>query len=142
MCRDFDLDIKLEGAALPAINDYSRSIAAVDFESGMLSLYIEAVARDGKITGYIKPIATDINMVSVEEDRNPISILWQSVVSVFTEIFKNHEADQLATRIPLTGDLNNPETDTWSSIVGIFRNTFNAFIRDTDDTVEFSKSEG
>jgi hypothetical protein len=139
---DFDLDIKLEGAALPAINDYSRSIAAVDFESGMLSLYIEAVARDGKITGYIKPIATDINMVSVEEDRNPISILWQSVVSVFTEIFKNHEADQLATRIPLTGDLNNPETDTWSSIVGIFRNTFNAFIRDTDGTVEFSKSEG
>ena len=81
-------------------------------------------------------------MVSVEEDRNPISILWQSAVSVFTEIFKNHEKDQLATRIPLTGDLNNPETDTWSSIVGIFRNTFNAFIRDTDDTVEFSKSEG
>jgi hypothetical protein len=135
---DFDLDIKLENAALPSINAYSRSIAAVDFEKGSLSIYIEAAARDGKLRGYIKPIATDVSMVSLEKDGNPLSVLWQSVVSVFAEIFKNHGKDQLATRIPIEGDIDNPETDTWSAVVGIFRNTFNAFIKDTDDTVNYS----
>jgi hypothetical protein len=77
-------------------------------------------------------------MVSLEKDGNPLSVLWQSVVSVFAEIFKNHGKDQLATRIPIEGDIDNPETDTWSAVVGIFRNTFNAFIKDTDDTVNYS----
>lgn len=135
---DFDFDVKLEGAKLPSINNYARSIAAIDFESGNISIYIEAAAHEGKVTGYIKPIMTNVSIVSIERDKNPFSLLWQSIVSVFSEIFKNHSEDQIATRITLEGDFGNPETDTWSAIVNIFRNTFNAFIRDTDDTVDFS----
>jgi hypothetical protein len=137
---DFDFDVKLEGAALPAINNYARSIAAVDFEAGRIDIYIEAAARDGQVSGYVKPILTDVSMVSLERDGGPLSVLWQSIVSVFTEIFKNHPEDQFATRVELAGNINNPKTDTWSGIVNIFRNTFNAFIRDTDDTVDFSKT--
>lgn len=136
---DFDLDIKLENAALPAFNAYSRSIAAVDFESGAISIFIEVAARDGAVTGYIKPVATDVGMVDVETDGNPFSIAWQSLVSVFAEIFKNQKENQLATRILLEGNINNPQTDSWSALVGIFRNTFNAFIKDTDDIVDYTK---
>jgi hypothetical protein len=135
---DFDLDIKLENAQLPSINNYSRSIAAVDFESGAISIYIEVAAKDGNLTGYVKPIMTDVSIVDVEQDENPLNLLWESVVSIFSEIFKNHPEDQLATRIPLTGNINNPDTDAWSAIMGIFRNTFNAYIRDTDDDIDFS----
>ena len=137
---DFDYDIKLEGAKLIAMNDFARSRAGVDFESGDLSIYIEAAAKNGVVTGYIKPVARDVEMVSVEDDGDPVSIAWQSLVSVFAEIFKNHSEDQLATRIDIVGNLNNPETDTWSAIVGIFQNTFKAYIRDTDDYIDFSKT--
>jgi uncharacterized protein involved in outer membrane biogenesis len=139
---DFDLDIKLEGASLPAINNYARSLAGVDFESGDLSIYVEAAARKGQLTGYIKPIANNVSMVDIESDGDPLSLAWQSLVSVFAEIFKNQPEDQLATRIPLVGNMNNPETDSWTAFVGIFRNTFNAYIRDTDDLVEFSRTSG
>ncbi len=138
---DFDLDIKLEKANLPAINNLSRSVAGVDFESGSLSIYIEAAAKDGAVLGYIKPIASDVNMVSLEQDSNPFNLLWESVVSVFAEIFKNHGQDQIATRIELEGSFNNPETDSWSAFVGFLRNTIEAFKRDTDDLINFSQTQ-
>src|SRR5690606_24841408 len=137
---DFDLDIKLENANLTAMNKFARSRAGVDFEAGDLSLFIEAAAKDGAVTGYVKPVARNVEMVDIEEDGDIISVAWQSVVSVFAEIFKNHPEGQLATRIEIVGDLNDPDTDTWSAIVGIFRNTFNAFIRDTDDDIDFSNT--
>ncbi len=137
---DFDYDIKLEGAKLTAMNGLARSRAGVDFESGDLSIYIEAAAKNGIVTGYIKPVPRDIEMVSIDEDGDPISIAWQSLISVFGEVFKNHSEDQLATRIEIVGNLNNPDTDTWSAIVGIFRNTFKAYIRDTDGYIDFSKT--
>ena len=137
---DFDYDIKLEGAKLTSMNGFARSRAGVDFEGGNLSIYIEAAAKDGKITGYVKPVARDVEMVSIENDGDPISIVWQSIVSVFAEIFENQSEDQLATRIEIVGDLNNPDTDTWSAIVGIFKNTFNAYIRDTDNYIDFSNT--
>lgn len=134
---DFDFDVKLENAKLPSINNYARSIAAIDFEKGGISIYIEAAAHNGHVTGYIKPILTDVSIVSVKHDKNPFSLIWQSIVSVFAEIFKNHSYDQIATRIPLEGNFNDPETDTWSAVVGIFRNTFNAFKHETDNSVNF-----
>lgn len=135
---DFDLDIKLENAALPSINNYSRDIAAIDFESGVISLYVEAAAHNGKLTGYIKPILRDVRIVDLKQDKNPVHVLWETFVSAFAQIFKNHPKDQLALRVPFEGDLNNPQTDGWSAFLSIFKNTFNAFIRDTDKTVDFS----
>jgi hypothetical protein len=137
---DFDYDIKLEGARLTAMNDFARSRIGVDFEGGDLSLYSELAAKNGRITGYLKPVARNVEMVDLETDGDPISIIWQSLVSVFTEVFKNHPEDQLATRIPIEGNLNNPETSTWDAIIGIFKNTFNAYIRDTDNLINFSNT--
>lgn len=139
---DFDYDISLEGANLMAMNDFARSRAGVDFEAGVLDMYAEVAARDGVVTGYVKPVARGVEMVDITSDGDPLSIAWQSLVSLFAELFENQSEDQLATRIPITGNLNAPDTDTWSALVGIFRNTFEAYIRDTDDEVDFSHTGG
>lgn len=135
---DFDYDIKLEGAQLTAMNEFARSRAGVDFEAGSLDLYIEAAAKDGAVTGYVKPVARGVEMVDITQDGGPVSVVWQSLVSVFAEIFENQPEDQLATRIPIAGSLTDPNTDTWTALVGIFENTFDAYIRDTDNYIDFS----
>lgn len=135
---DFDYDIRLEGAALTAMNDFARSRAGVDFEAGDLSIYIELAAKDGALTGYVKPVARNVEMVDIEQDGDILSVVWQSVVSVFSELFENQTEDQLATRVGISGRIDEPNTDMWTTIVGIFRNTFNAYIRDTDKDVDFS----
>lgn len=134
---DFNFDIKLEHASLSAINAYSRSLAAIDFVSGDLNIYIEVAAKDGLLTGYIKPVAVDVDMVSIKQDNNPFNLVWESIFSVFTEIFKNRKENQVATQIPIEGNINDFETGTWAAIIGIFKNTFSAFTKDTDNTVDF-----
>lgn len=134
---DFDLNGKLEGASLAAFNDYAESFAAVAFQSGNASVYTELASADGHVTGYVKPI---IRGISVEyKDTDPFTALWRGLVGVFMELFKNHPHDQFAMRVPIEGNLNNPDTDGWGAFWSIFKNAFGkAFSRDTDGNISFN----
>ena len=120
---DLDIDGKLEHANLTYINDYTRDLAAIDFESGKLSVYSKIMTKKGKIQGYIKPIATDVHVISLK-NTNPVKLLWETAAGFVIEIFTNQRKDQFATQINLEGDLNHPKTDTWSIIYGVFHNAF------------------
>jgi hypothetical protein len=135
---DFDLTLSLREADLTAFNDYTRSFMALDFESGSIDVFMEMAASDGQVAGYIKPVATDIHVVNIRQDTNPLNYLWESVASSFIGVFKNHPEDQFALRVPLTGDLKNPDKDMWSAFFSIFSNAFGeAFTRNPDGTIEF-----
>ena len=122
---DMDIDAKLEKVNLPALNNYARAFAGIDFNSGNFDLYAEMKVTDGQVTGYVKPLLRNIDLINLEkEDHNPLSLLWESVVSVVLEIFSNQARDQVATQIELEGNINNPETDFWSTIGGILHNAF------------------
>ena len=136
---DFDLDMKLENAELPALNDYARAAAGVDFAQGKASVYSELAAADGHLTGYVKFLATGVSLGSPRRDHNVVQAVWQGVVAVFMEIFKNQPKDQFALRIPIDGDLKNPKEDAFSAFLSIFSNAFGkAFTRNTDGNVNFS----
>lgn len=139
---DFDMDMDFENISLPAINNYSRDRAAIDFVSGVLSVYAEVAAKDGRITGYVKPVVRNIEMVSSRQDNNPFNYIWESIASFFIEIFSNQPHDQFATRIEIEGTVDNPQTNIWSTIGGILSNAFvQAFSQSTDGTVDFSRTK-
>jgi hypothetical protein len=137
---DFDIDIKLENAALPAFNDYARAVAAVDFEKGRASVYCELAASNGEVDGYLKFLASDVSVGSRDSpDHNPLSAVWKMLVAAFMEIFKNHPRDQFALRIPVRGNIHHPGEDGWSAFFSIFENAFGrAFTRNVDGSVTFS----
>jgi hypothetical protein len=135
---DFDLALELKNASLTAFNDYARNFAAIDFESGTLGLFAELAAVNGRVTGYVKPVATDVSLVSIEQDGNPFNAIWESLASLFIEIFENQSEDQFAMRIPIEGDLNDPDKDMWSGFFSIFDNAFGgAFSKTEDGTINF-----
>ncbi len=120
---DFDLDGKLESISLPAMNNYARPFAGIDFEKGTLNIYTELAAKNGAISGYVKPLATDIHMIDPEPD-NAVKFIWEALVSGVMEIFSNQKKDQFATQIAIEGRLDSPETNFWVTLGGIFRNAF------------------
>lgn len=136
---DFDLGLKLENANLKAFNDYARSYAGLDFESGTLGVFSEMAAANGRLTGYVKPVATGVSVVSVKEQGNPFNLLWESLVSVVLELFENQSQDQFAMRIPVEGNLNSPEQEFWiDGFLSIFSNAFGrAFSKNEDGTINF-----
>lgn len=135
---DFDVDVKLENAQLPAFNDYTREAAAIDFDKGRASFYAELAAADGQLAGYVKFIADDVRMINLSTQDNIFNAMWESVAATFMAIFKNHAEDQFALRLPIEGRLENPEQGVWSAFMSVFRNAFGrAFPRDTDGNINF-----
>ncbi|HEY3488094.1 MAG TPA: DUF748 domain-containing protein, partial [Gammaproteobacteria bacterium] len=139
---DLDLDLKFENVHMPALNDFFKAYAGIDIEQGNFSLYSEIVVKDGALEGYIKPVAENVEVVDPEKDKG-LSLVWESIVGFVAELFKNKPKDQLATQIPLSGDLNNVETSAWMAIWNIFRNGFvQAFSKSTNDSIEFENQQG
>jgi Domain of Unknown Function (DUF748) len=137
---DLDMNLKFEGVDMPALNDFFVAYSKVDIEKGTFNLYSELAIDDSKITGYVKPLAQNIKVVNWEKDKkNPLNLIWQSIVGVVAEFFENQKEDQFATKVPLEGSLENIESGVWPSIWNVFRNGFvQAFERNTDNTVKFA----
>lgn len=138
---DLDMNLKFERINMPALNDIFRAYAGIDIERGNFNIYSEITVNDGSLKGYVKPVAQDVQILNWKKDKeNPLNMLWQSVVSLFVEVFKNQKEDQFATKVPFQGNLKNIKTRTWPTIWNIFRNAFvKAFEKNIDDTVEFDQ---
>lgn len=126
---DMDLNIKLEKVHLPALSNYSNAYAGVTIREGNLNVYSEVVVNNGRVSGYVKPIATNIALIDVNQTSNPIQLAWEVLVAAVVEVFTNQPRDQFATKIPLEGNLNNVETDTMAALGGIIRNAFFEAVR-------------
>lgn len=134
---DMDINMQLEHVKLRALSDYSNAYAAIDLRGGSLNLYYELTIRDGKVSGYAKPIATGVQIIDLRQTSNPIKLAWETLVAAVVEIFTNQPRDQFATKIPLEGNLNNIETDSWSAVAGIVRNAFiEAFKKGYEGNIE------
>ncbi len=135
---DMDLEAKLENADLTAFNDYADAYGAINIKRGRISVYSEFVIKNGHVTGYVKPIATDVSLIDLRKPTNPVKLAWESVVAIIVEIFTNHEKDQFATKVPLEGNLGNISTDTWSAVAGIIENAFvSAFKKGIDGSLKY-----
>ncbi|MEM6263113.1 MAG: DUF748 domain-containing protein [Bacteroidota bacterium] len=137
---DMDYELTFEEADLSAFNDLARAYAFVDVERGNLSIYNELAVQNGEIQGYVKPVITDLKMIKLSEDiQQPVQMLWEGVAGVLTEIFENQPQDQFATKAPLSGNLEEVETQVWPTIFGIVKNAFfKAVTRKVEGSVDFN----
>jgi hypothetical protein len=121
----FELDLQLERVRLPDLNPWLEVYAKVNADAGTFSLYSSSAAADRKFKGYVKPVLKDVQIVSVgREEANPLQKLWAGLVQVVASIFKNQPHDQLATKIPFSGTIEDPKAGVFTTIVNVLRNAF------------------
>ncbi|HEY4967277.1 MAG TPA: DUF748 domain-containing protein [Puia sp.] len=121
----FDGKAKLEGLNLANLNNFIDALAKFDIKSGEISIYTEAAAKNGKITGYTKPIIKNLKVVNWEKDKEkPLKIAYEAVVEAIAWVFKNHNKEQLATKVEFEGNIKNPNIDIWQIIGQVFKNAF------------------
>ncbi|QKZ12196.1 DUF748 domain-containing protein [Spirosoma sp. KUDC1026] len=135
---DFDYNMEFTEVQLVKLNTLAREYANVDFEGGTMSVFSEMAMVDGKLNGYLKPLAKSVEVFRINEHEN------RSIGRFFTEllaqtgvaIFKNQRHDQVATRIPLNGTIDDIETATWPTVFGVLRNAYvEAFKGEFDNTI-------
>ena len=121
----FDMNTELANTNLVKLNDFFQAYAKVDVNKGTFGMYAEAAAKDGKFTGYVKPLIQDLDILGKEDRKdNILRKLWEGVAGTVAQVFKNQSKDQVATKIPFEGHIKNPDTNLWYAIMNILRNAF------------------
>ncbi len=123
---DFDYNLKFTDVQLVKINELAKSYANIDFERGTVSVFSEMAMVDGKFNGYIKPLTKDmlIFKLNEHEGRSVGKFFTELLAQAGTAILKNQRKDQVATRIPISGTIDNPKTAVWPTIFGVLRNGY------------------
>jgi hypothetical protein len=123
----FQLAVRLVDLDVRKTNALAHAYSGVDFEDGTFDLVVELDAKEGSLEGYVKPIFRDLEVFDISGDLGGGDVLgafWQAVVGVVQDLLKNQPRDQLATVIPLTGDLRDPESDLLTILGNVLRNAF------------------
>ncbi|MFT3910864.1 MAG: DUF748 domain-containing protein [Ferruginibacter sp.] len=139
---DMDVNVSLEKADVTALNTLSLATAGFDFEKGQFELYSEFTINKSYIKGYFKPMFHNIRIPDKFSKPNSsvLKRVWEGVITFFGFVLKNKPKDSFATKIPVEGDLNDPNINLWKLITNIFRNGFiEPFKNQVDDEVKFGK---
>lgn len=137
---DLDISFSLENASVTALNDFTNHYAGIDFAEGNFNLYSEIAIADGFLTGYIKPLLKDSQLV--EKEDKFFEKLWEGFVGFFKFILKNQANNTLATKVPIEGNLNQVESKVWPAIFNIFKNAWISAYKDmVDEDIEYKDAK-
>jgi hypothetical protein len=123
---NFDLALAIENADLPKVNDLLRSYGKFDVAAGTFSVYSEMAAKKGRIDGYVKPLFQNIQVYDPKKDaKKPVlKKLYEKVVGVAAKVVENHQKDDVATKIDISGPLDAPHTSLWETFRHLLSNAF------------------
>ncbi len=140
---DLDLNFEFENVDMTALNDFIKAYANADVESGTFNLYTEIVVDDAELTGYVKPVMENLKIISLDKEEGGFfQKAWETLVAGVAELFENQPEEQLATQVPLSGNLNNPKIGVWPTVWNIFKNAFiEALSKKLNNTIDFSEQQ-
>lgn len=126
---DFKVDLRVSNVDLTHANQLARAYSGLDLASGHGDFTMQLEASNGQLTGYAKPLFHDLQIFSwkqdVEQDhKNPFQLAWEAVAQGVVTIFKNHTKDQFATRVPISGRIDDKKLGTFAAIVNVLHNAF------------------
>ncbi|WP_420147991.1 DUF748 domain-containing protein [Spirosoma sp.] len=135
---DLDYNLRFSGLQLVKLNPLAREYANLDFEQGTVSVYSEMAMLDGKLNGYIKPLTKSMKIFKLNEHegRSVGKFFTELLAQAGTAVLKNQKHNQVATRIPLNGTVENIKTAVWPTIFGVLRNAYiEAFRSEFDNNI-------
>jgi hypothetical protein len=121
----FQLALRLLGLDVTKTNALARAYGNFDFESGWFDLVAELDAKEGAVTGYVKPLFRNLKVFDLRKDsRNPLQAFWEALVGIAATVLKNQQRDQVGTLIPISGRLDDPNADYLATVGNLLRNAF------------------
>jgi len=139
-----DLTFKFENAELFDFNDFIKAHTYADIEEGLLSVYAEIIIKNKQITGYIKPIIENLDILNWDEEEGDfLHKSWEAIAAGLGEIFENQAKEQNATEIPIKGKIKHADVDVWKTVWNVFKNAFvEAFSKQVDGKIEYHNNSG
>ena len=135
---DFDFDLASSGTDLTSLNDFLRAYGKFDVASGRVAVYSQVTVKDHYVSGYVKPLFTDVKVYDVEKDKKKplLHQMKEMVIGGAAKLLKNPRTQQVATKVDISGQVNNPNMSAWQAIGQFIENAFiNAIVPGFDREV-------
>jgi Domain of Unknown Function (DUF748) len=118
--------VRIEEVSVPKLNDLLRAYGRFDATAGRFYFYSELSARDGQITGYVKPLFKDLKIYSAEQEEGKPALrkMYEGVVAGVAKLLQNHPRDQIATKAEISGRTDNPNVSTIDMVTRLVQNAF------------------
>src|SRR5690606_36349875 len=139
---DFNMNMELTSVDLTSLNNFIKAQGKFDVERGSLDIYSDLSLIDGELDGYVKPFIENLNVLdwkkdSEKEEGGILNAAKEAVIGLFSKVVENPKREQIATTVPIKGNVNNPETSGWATFLGILKNAFiEALNRGIEGSVE------
>lgn len=102
---------KLFNFDMTKLNEELRARVPLTFKEGVLDFYGEAIQRDDRIVGYVKPVLEEGDYFGNENEFKGVRHFLVETFATFTNwLFERDESDTVATRIPFV--IENGKVDT------------------------------
>jgi len=111
----FEINLELTKMVLPSLNDFLHAYAGVTVAQGRFELYSQMAMNNGHYEGYVKPFFNDLRLVESADEPLGERIKTR-LFALFAEFAKNGKTQQVATRIPFSGEDGALDIHTWKSI--------------------------
>ena len=123
---DFDLAVEILETDLKTMNDLLRAHGNFDVTAGRFSMYTEISVKNRQIAGYVKPLFQDITVYDARQDRdkNVLRKVYEGVVGGVARVLQNRPREEVATRVEISGRLENPNAGIVETVVGLVQNAF------------------
>ena len=123
---DFELDIRVMKAQVKSMNDVLRVYGKFDVAGGLLSVYTELKAKNGRVDRYVKPLFKDLDVYDPAQDKNKgfLVKIYEGVIRGLTDILENTPRNEVATKADISGPVKNPQASTWEVVVKLIQNAF------------------
>lgn len=134
---DFDADLSIEHMDLTYFKDFTNAYAHFTFKEGNMDIFSEAAMKDGKYTGYVKPILTNIQVIDLKNEEATFwRKAWEVIVGGALKIFENKKEEQVATEVPFHGSIQNTEVGILATVLNVIKNAFiQAFEAQIDEKI-------
>lgn len=126
---NFDLDATLDDVSIKHLDKIIKVYAPFDIEAGSFSGATEIRTVDGKVDGYLKIGAKNLDVFSWKQDinvdhDNPFQAAFDALIGGVSSLLTNRNSSLMATNIPIEGNISEPETSVFVAFVNLIRNAF------------------
>lgn len=122
---EFSGKVALRGWKVDELYDLVAPATKLQTPGGTLDMFAEFKARNGMISGGVKPVLKDVTVRPADEGFGTKLKAW--VADKGLDLFSHKSADKtekVATTVPIEGRLDNPDVQIWPTILGVIRNAF------------------
>ena len=123
---DFDVHLEMKDAQLASLNDLLKAYAGFDVDHGRFSLFTEITVKNQVISGYIKPLISDLHVYGDHKDHHKSYLQqgWEHIVDGIAYLLKNDDRREVATVARLSGKVTDPKANNFRVVLGLVRNGF------------------